>query len=80
MSPEPDLALAKKLFEALREMSFDGVGITRDTYGKGEAAAHDLIAEVARERSLEVRTDAALNLFVTLPGADREAPVAMTGS
>ncbi|WP_345536332.1 Zn-dependent hydrolase [Variovorax defluvii] len=77
---EPDLALAEKLFARLHELSFDGVGITRDTYGEGEQRAHDLMADTAAELGLELRRDAALNLYITLPGADRGAPAVMTGS
>lgn len=80
MNPEPDHALAERLFDRLRQMSFDGVGITRDTYGEGEQKAHDLVAEVAREKGFLVDRDAALNLYVTMPGTDRSAKVAMTGS
>ncbi len=80
MIPEPDHALAERLFDRLRQMSFDGVGITRDTYGEGEQKAHDLVAEVAREKGFLIERDAALNLYVTLPGRDRAAKVAMTGS
>ncbi len=77
---EPDLGLAEELLARLRELSFDGVGITRDTYGDGEQKAHELMADCAAELGLEVRRDAALNLYMTLPGADRRAPVVMTGS
>lgn len=77
---EPDMALAESLFAQLRADSFDGVGITRDTYGPGEQAAHDLLAQTARDLGLEIRRDAALNLYLTLPGRDRQAPAVMTGS
>ena len=43
----PDLDLAAHLFEALHEKTFDGVGVTRDAYGPGEQAAHDLIRATA---------------------------------
>ena len=77
---EPDLALAGELFDSLRAFSFDGVGITRDTYGAGEQRAHDLMRDTALRLGLEVTTDAALNLYLTLPGRDRTRPVVMTGS
>lgn len=80
MIPEPDLALAESLFGELHKIGFDGVGITRDTYGLGEQEAHNLIARIAAELGLETRTDAALNLYVTLPGRDRSRPCVMTGS
>ena len=77
---EPDLALAARLFCRLQEIGSDGVGITRDSYGPGEQRAHELIADVAQKLGLLVRRDAALNLYVTLPGRNRDAPLVMTGS
>ncbi len=77
---EPDMRLAAALFEALHEAGFDGVGITRDTYGPGEQRAHDIVSARARELGLEVTTDAALNIYMTLPGRDRSLPAIMTGS
>jgi N-carbamoyl-L-amino-acid hydrolase len=77
---EPDLTLAGELFDTLRALSFDGVGITRDTYGAGEQRAHDLMRDTAQRLGLEVTTDAALNLYMTLPGRDRTLPAVMTGS
>ncbi|MEG3131072.1 Zn-dependent hydrolase [Pantoea cypripedii] len=78
--PEPDLALAETLFAQLREMSFDGKGITRDAYGPGEQRAHDLVSQLARKLGFEVMTDAAVNLYIILPGADRHAPKVVVGS
>ncbi|KLU25070.1 allantoate amidohydrolase [Caballeronia mineralivorans PML1(12)] len=80
MTLEPDFNLACALFERLRAESFDGVGITRDSYGAGEQCAHDAVEEAARGIGLEISTDAALNLYMTLPGRDRAAPARMTGS
>jgi N-carbamoyl-L-amino-acid hydrolase len=54
--------------------------VTRASYGEGEAAAHALAAAEARALGAEVDTDAAGNLFLTLPGADRGRPVLLTGS
>jgi beta-ureidopropionase / N-carbamoyl-L-amino-acid hydrolase len=68
------------LFDALRAGSQDGEGITRDTYGKGEQFAHQLIAAHADAMGLETRRDHAANLFMTLAGKNRSAPCLMTGS
>lgn len=80
----PDLPLAARLFARLRQdndaLHGPDTGITRDTYGAGEERAHALMAQTARTLGLEVRTDAACNLYLTLPGRDRAAPVVMTGS
>lgn len=78
--PEPDHLLAKQLFAALHASSFDGVGITRASYGAGEQAAHQLLRAQAERAGLEVATDAALNLYITLPGRNRELARVMTGS
>ena len=77
---EPDFHLAGELFDTLRQQSSDGVGVTRDSYGEGEQRAHHSVAALAATLGLEVRRDAALNLYMTLPGRDRQAPVRMTGS
>ncbi|MEC8776861.1 MAG: hypothetical protein VXX79_18675, partial [Pseudomonadota bacterium] len=39
--------LAANLFARLREMSFDGIGISRETYGPSETAAMELVAKEA---------------------------------
>lgn len=76
----PDIDLAARLFDALRETSFDGVGVTRDAYGPGEQRAHDLVRPVAEELGLEVAIDPAGNMLMTLPGADRAAKRIVLGS
>ena len=68
------------LFEALRAGSQVGDGITRDTYGRGEQFAHQLIAARASAMGLETRRDHAANLHLTLAGKNRSAPRLMTGS
>ena len=63
----PDLELAARLFDALRETSFDGVGVTRDAYGPGEQRAHDLVRAEAEALGLEIAVDPAGNMLMTLP-------------
>jgi N-carbamoyl-L-amino-acid hydrolase len=72
--------LAEDLFRKLREKTMDAVGITRVSYGEGEQAAHELMAETARSIDLEVKTDYAGNLYMTLPGEDRSGHGVITGS
>ena len=72
--------LAAQLFEDLRRISFDGVGITRECFGPLETAAQDLIAQAATAHGLEVERDRVRNLVVTLPGAAPSAPFVATGS
>jgi beta-ureidopropionase / N-carbamoyl-L-amino-acid hydrolase len=78
--PTPDIDLATRLFEALHEKTFDGVGVTRDSYGPGEQAAHDLVRATAEGLRLETDTDPAGNLYMTLPGRDRRAKRIVLGS
>lgn len=77
----PDLRrLAVDLFQTFRNMSFDGVGISRETYGPGETAAIEVIERLARELGIETTWDAARNLVLRLPGRNPELPVVATGS
>jgi N-carbamoyl-L-amino-acid hydrolase len=80
--PAPDLPLAHALFARLRALGgdSDGVGVTRDSYGDGEQRANQLLREHAEALGLLVATDAALNLYLTLPGRSRHKAVVMTGS
>ena len=76
----PDLDLAARLFDALRDASFDGIGITREAYGPGEARAHAIVRAEAAALGLECAVDPAGNLLMTLPGSDRARPVLVIGS
>ena len=76
----PDIALAERLFDRLRERTFDGVGITREAYGPGERIAHEIVRAEADRLGLETRCDAAGNLLMTLPGRDRGAKRIVLGS
>ena len=77
---EASMPLAETLFSELRERTRDTLGVSRDSYGKGEQTAHDLLAEAARALDLEVKIDHAGNLFMTLPGTDRGRPYVIAGS
>lgn len=84
----PDLASAvaaqsdftADVFDRLRAASVDVRGVTRASYGKGEQAAHALMAETARGLGLEIAQDAAANTYMTWPGQDRSKPKYMVGS
>ena len=76
----PDVDLAARLFDALREASFDGVGVTRDSYGPGEQRAHDIVRAEAAALGLEIAVDPAGNMLMTLPGTDRTAKRIVLGS
>jgi beta-ureidopropionase / N-carbamoyl-L-amino-acid hydrolase len=73
-------ALASDIFEALRAMTNDGVGITRASYGEGESAALDLIEAKARALGLTAERDAGANLVVSLEGSEPHLPYLACGS
>jgi N-carbamoyl-L-amino-acid hydrolase len=75
-----DQMLAERLFADLRAAGFDGVGVTRDSYGAGESAALDIIDRAACAHGLTTERDAAANLLVTLPGVDPSLPALACGS
>ena len=76
----PDVELAVRLFDELRDKSFDGVGITREAYGPGERMAHAMMKREAEALGLDVKADPIGNLHMTLPGTDRAAKRIVIGS
>jgi N-carbamoyl-L-amino-acid hydrolase len=68
------------LFDQLRQDGLDEPGVSRDPYGAGEQRGHATVTRAAREMGLEIGSDAAANLYMTLPGADRSAPRIVVGS
>ncbi len=75
----PDIGLAERLFAALRSGTGDAGGITRASYGAGENLAHLLVRKEALALGLDIRTDAASNLYLTMRGQGAE-PGLMIGS
>ena len=55
--------LATNLFSDIYQLSFDGVGVTRQSYGPGETAVADYLSRFAREEGLSVHIDRAANLI-----------------
>jgi N-carbamoyl-L-amino-acid hydrolase len=72
--------VAEKLFADVRELSFDGVGVTRESYGRGESATADYLRAFAQKEGLEVHADRAANLVFRLPETGSSAAAAWTGS
>lgn len=68
------------LLDRLAEIGADPPGVTRHAYDARENAAHGLALAEARRLGLEVARDAACNLYLTWPGADRAAPRILLGS
>lgn len=76
----PDTELAARIFSELRAAGFDGSGITRDAYGPGENKAHDIVRAHAQSLGMEVKSDYAGNLHMTLAGRDRNTKHILLGS
>ncbi|HEX4171761.1 MAG TPA: hydantoinase/carbamoylase family amidase [Acetobacteraceae bacterium] len=72
--------LAASLFDQLRRDGLDEPGVSRDPYGAGEQRAHATIAAVARQLGLRIEADAAVNLYMTLPGGDADVRRIIVGS
>lgn len=75
----PDIDLAARLFEELRQRTGAPEGITRMSYGPGEGIAHDIVRREAEALGLEVTCDAACNLYLTLRGRE-PGPITLIGS
>ncbi|MGQ0664445.1 MAG: Zn-dependent hydrolase [Pseudomonadota bacterium] len=73
-------ALARRLFDELRRQTFDGVGVSRATYGAGETAGMAVVGAAARREGLRVEYDAAANLVITLDGREPDKPFVACGS
>jgi N-carbamoyl-L-amino-acid hydrolase len=71
---------AATLFDDIAAATCDGEGVTRDPFGPGEQAAHDIVLAEAARLGLEVRLDAALNAWMTWPGERRDLPRILIGS
>jgi N-carbamoyl-L-amino-acid hydrolase len=72
--------LVETLFERLAQGSRDEPGFTRPSYSPDETFAHGVMVAFSAELGLEIRTDAAANTYMTLPGRDRTLPPVLTGS
>jgi N-carbamoyl-L-amino-acid hydrolase len=72
--------MLQELFAQLRQDGLDEPGVSRDPYGPGEQRAHTTVANAAAALGLEIGHDDAANLYMTLPGRDRSAPVLVIGS
>ncbi|MDO4936438.1 MAG: Zn-dependent hydrolase [Sutterellaceae bacterium] len=74
-------AFAQTTFDEIRAFSKDPViGISRQGYSETENKVRAYIRAWAEKLDLEVKVDRCGNLFVTLPGKNRELPCYMTGS
>ncbi|WP_218132132.1 Zn-dependent hydrolase [Roseicitreum antarcticum] len=65
--PDPLSRLAHQIFDDLRALSPDGAGVSRPAYSGIETQALDYLADLARDHMLAVDTDAAGNMWFSLP-------------
>jgi N-carbamoyl-L-amino-acid hydrolase len=72
--------IAEKLFAEIRELSFDGIGVSRESYGARESATADYLRRFATEAGFSVQADRAGNLVIGFPDAPSGVPVLWCGS
>lgn len=73
-------ARAEELFEQFAGCSQRPRGITRDTYGAGENAAHEVFGKHGASLGLHVHRDAAANTYATWAGSERGLQRIIVGS
>src|SRR5690606_26641585 len=71
---------AEDLFDQLARCSQNPRGITRDTYGAGENAAHEVFRGHGARLGLDLHRDFAANSYATWRGTDRDLPRLIVGS
>jgi N-carbamoyl-L-amino-acid hydrolase len=72
--------LAPRLFHEIGMRTRADRGVTRAPYDSGESAALEILSAEACAHGLQVGTDAAANLYMTVPGAEPESPCLIIGS
>jgi N-carbamoyl-L-amino-acid hydrolase len=72
--------LVQRLLDGVAMIGADPPGITRDAYGRGENAAHALIAEAGATLGMTAHVDAGANLTLRWAAADAVAPPVLIGS
>ena len=77
---ERRMPLAAALFDEVRGVSVDEVGITRPAWSEQDQAAADILARAAGDIGLDTAYDRAGNLCCNLPGKDSSAPAILIGS
>lgn len=73
-------ALARRIFEAIREVSKDGEGVSRESYGSGEEQAMQIIEKYASELGISAKRDRFQNLWLRLAKDTRIEPPILIGS
>ena len=64
----------RSIFDTVRKMSADGLGVTRQGYSTTETEVLDYLKMIGQELGLEINTDLAGNVWMCLPGKNRDLP------
>lgn len=72
--------LATNLFSDIYHLSFDGVGVSRESYGAGETATGEYLSQFAKSEGLTVHIDGAANLIFSQEGINEDTPAVWIGS
>lgn len=72
-------AQAVKLFDDIKTLTFDGVGVTRESYGAGVDVTVKHLVDFAALHGIETSFDGAANLVFSLPGSG-DTPALWSGS
>ena len=72
--------LVQSLLDGVAAIGADPPGITRDAYGRGENAAHDLIRKAGEALGMQASIDAGANLSLRWAAEKPEAPPIIIGS
>ena len=74
------LSFAQKCFDDVRAMSKDTTGVSRQGYGPVETKVLEYFKKIGEELKLEISTDKAGNVWMTVPGKNRNLPALVSGS
>jgi N-carbamoyl-L-amino-acid hydrolase len=74
------LPMAERFFAELAQRTRDGEGVTRAAWSAEDQIAIDMLAAAGRKFGLEVAHDPAGNVYLTLPGRNRNLPAVLMGS
>jgi N-carbamoyl-L-amino-acid hydrolase len=73
------LSVGGQVFDEVRQATFDGVGVSRASYGEGETRALAIVAEHARAAGLHCVFDPVQNLVISAPD-EPAGPAVLIGS
>lgn len=74
------LEFAKQIFDDIREMSRDVQGVTRQAFSAKETQVLEYLKKIGEKLNLEIASDRAGNVWMTLPGKNRTLPAFVAGS